>query len=112
MNNKIYLIIGGLIIMGSLYLFAMTSSPIEAKTPLEYTRECEFVEESKSYLGALQKCISGVWAPQQLSKDIPAEAKRPFHNAMSMVATCLGAMIFIYRLSLRHKQQKLPMDQC
>ena len=98
--------------MGSLYLFAMTSSPIEAKTPLEYTRECEFVEESKSYLGALQKCISGVWASEQLSKDIAAEAKRPLHNAMSLVTACLGALIFIYGLSLQRKRQKLPMDQC
>ncbi len=106
LTSKIFLIVGALILISSLYIFATTSSPIETKTPLEYTRQCEMITESKSYLGELQKCISGTWTSDQLRKDITAEANRPLYNGISMGGAGLGSLMFISGLAMQRRRSE------
>ena len=121
MNSKMFLIVGGLILVASLYIFATTLTPIEPKSLKQYGTEC--VERQKDLYTAklsgtqtiLERRRSQNWSdmvtachddsPSQLRKDIAAEEDRKLYNGISMGGAGLGSLMFIYGLSLQRKEQ-------
>ena len=107
MNSKMFLIIGGLILVASLYIFATTLTPIEAKTIFEYQLKCHEIKSGQTILEQIGKgamnCES--WPADQLRKDIAAEEDRKLFNGISLGGAGIGSLMFIYGLSLQRKEQ-------
>ena len=122
MNSKMFLIIGGLILVASLFGFTMTSSPVEPKTIDEYIDECiqtqiklhgtptptpvgTTITPAMKRLRATGRTIS--MYEFQCEADAPDKLRnrQKLYNGISMGGAGLGSLMFIYGLSLQRKEQ-------